>query len=161
MFNFSKILPKTVTNELDSPKIAIWAFVLFTAVMTWRSIIHMFFESYGFHEIANFVVLTGDPDPMPIIYRFFSLWGASQLLFCLVCWVVVFKYKSLIPLMNVFWLIDWGIRLFVYPLIKVDIGIIGIYTTNNTPGIDGAPVAVGITAIVFLLSVANKRNKQL
>ena len=68
MFNFSKILPKIATNELDSPKIAIWAFVLFTALMTWRSIIHMLFESWGLHGIANFVVLTGDPDPMPVIY---------------------------------------------------------------------------------------------
>ena len=159
MFDFSKVLLRVANNELDSPKIAIWAFILFTALMTWRSIVHMLFESWGLHGIANFVVLTGDPDPMPVIYRFFSLWGASQLLFCLVCWVVVFKYKSLIPLMNVFWLIDWGIRLFVYPLIRVDVGMIGTYTTDSTPGIDGAPVAFGITAIVFLLSVANKRNK--
>ena len=101
MFDFSKILPVTVTNELNSPKIAIWGFILFTALMTWRSIIHMFFESYGFHGIANFIVLTGDPDPMPVIYRFFSLWGNAQLIFCLVCWVVIFKYKSLIPLMSV------------------------------------------------------------
>jgi hypothetical protein len=32
MFNFSKILPKTVTNELDSPKIAVWGFILFTGL---------------------------------------------------------------------------------------------------------------------------------
>ncbi|MDA9932666.1 hypothetical protein N9F45_00705 [Gammaproteobacteria bacterium] len=159
MFNFSKVLPKVANNELDSPKIAVWAFILFTALMTWRSIVHMLFESWGLHGIANFIVLTGDPDPMPVIYRFFSLWGASQVLFCLVCWVVVFKYKSLIPLMNVFWLIDWGLRLFIYPLIRVDVGTIGIYTTDSTPGIDGAPVAFGIIVIVFLLSVANKRNK--
>ena len=92
MFDFSKILPQVANNELDSPKIAIWAFILFTALMTWRSIVHMLFESWGLHGIANFIVLTGDPDPMPVIYRFFSLWGASQVLFCLVCWVVVFKY---------------------------------------------------------------------
>ena len=81
MFNFSKVLPKVANNELDSPKIAVWGFVLFTVLMTYRSIIHMFFESYGFHGIANFIVLTGDPDPMPIIYRFFSLWGNAQLIF--------------------------------------------------------------------------------
>ena len=79
MFNVSKVLPKVANNELDSPKIAIWAFILFTALMTWRSIIHMFFESFGFQDIANFMVLTGDPDPMPVIYRFFSLWGSAQL----------------------------------------------------------------------------------
>ena len=43
--------------------------------MTWRSIIHMLFEKFGMHDIANLVVLSGDPDPMPLIYMFFSLWG--------------------------------------------------------------------------------------
>ena len=158
MFNFSKVLPRVANNELDSPKIALWAFVLFTALMTWRSIIHMLFESFGLHGIANFIVLTGDPDPMPVIYQFFSMWGSAQLLFCLVCWVVVFKYKSLIPLMNMFWMIDWGQRIFIYPLIE-DITTIGIYTTDLTPGSDLAPIVFVITVIVFLLSVANNKGK--
>ena len=159
MFNFSKVLPRVANNELDSPKIALWAFVLFTALMTWRSIIHMLFESFGLHGIANFIVLTGDPDPMPVIYQFFSMWGSAQLLFCLVCWVVVFKYKSLIPLMNMFWMIDWGQRIFIYPLIREDITTIGIYTTDLTPGSDLAPIAFVITVIVFLLSVAKNKGK--
>ena len=74
MINFSKVFPKTANNEFDGPKVAVWGFVIFTALMTWRAIIHMFFESYGFQEIANFKIITGEPDPMPIIYRFFSLW---------------------------------------------------------------------------------------
>ena len=43
--------------------------------MSWRAIIHMLFEQYGFHQIANFQAISGDPDPMLLIYRFFSLWG--------------------------------------------------------------------------------------
>ena len=158
MLNFSKVLPKVANNELNSPKIAVWGFILFTALMTWRSIIHMFFESYGFHGIANFIVLTGDPDPMPIIYRFFSLWGNAQLIFCLVCWIVIFKYKSLIPLMSVFWILDWGQRLFLYPLIREDVTSIGEYTTNITPGVDLAPLPFVIAVVIFLISVANKRE---
>tara|TARA_B100000768_G_C11058146_1_gene281247 strand:+ start:103 stop:600 length:498 start_codon:yes stop_codon:yes gene_type:complete len=158
MFNFSKVLPKVANNELDSPKIALWAFILFTLLMTWRSIIHMLFESYGFHGIANFIVLTGDPDPMPIIYRFFSYWGSAQLLFCLVCWVVIFKYKSLIPLMNIFWIVDWGYRIVVYPLLRGDLAIIGLYTTDITPGKEFAPFMFGLTIVLFLISIANKKN---
>ncbi|MDB9898771.1 hypothetical protein OAD25_03725 [Gammaproteobacteria bacterium] len=158
MFNFSKVLPNVANNELDSPKIAVWGFVLFTVLMTYRSIIHMFFESHGFHGIANFIVLTGDPDPMPIIYRFFSLWGSAQLIFCFVCWVVIFKYKSLIPLMSVFWVLDWGQRLFLYPLIREDITSIGEYTINITPGVDLAPLPFAIAVVIFLISVANKRE---
>jgi hypothetical protein len=45
----------------------------------------MLFESWGLHGIANFVVLTGDPDPMPVIYRFFFFMGCitASFLSCL------------------------------------------------------------------------------
>ena len=121
----------------------------------------MLFESYGFHDIANFIVLTGDPDPMPVIYRFFSLWGNAQLIFCLVCWVVIFRYKSLIPLMSVFWVLDWGQRLFLYPLIREDITSIGEYTQDITPGVDLALLPFVIAVVIFLISIANKRAEQL
>jgi hypothetical protein len=80
-FNFRNVLPKSADNDFKGHKIAFWGFVLFTILMTWRSIIHMLFEQYGFHEIGNFVTILGEPDPMPLIYRFFSLWGFAQLIF--------------------------------------------------------------------------------
>ena len=108
-------------------------------------------------DIANFVVLTGDPDPMPVIYRFFSLWGNAQLMFCLVCWVVIFRYKSLIPLMSLFWVLDWGQRLFLYPFIREDITSIGQYTKDITPGVDLALLPFVIAVVIFLISVVGKR----
>ena len=84
-FNFRNVLPKSADNDFRGYKIAFWGFVLFTILMTWRSIIHMLFEQYGFHEIGSFVAISGEPDPMPLIYRFFSLWGFAQLIFWLVC----------------------------------------------------------------------------
>ena len=98
MFNFN-LLPSPADNIYKGNKIAQWFFIAFVCLMTWRSIIHMVFEKYGMHEIANLVVLSGDPDPMPLIYMFFSLWGFAQLIFCGVCWIVIFRYKSLICLL--------------------------------------------------------------
>ena len=69
---FNKIFPENANNNYSGNRIALWALILFLTLMTWRSAIHMFFEPFGLHEIANIVVLTGDPDPMPLIYRFFS-----------------------------------------------------------------------------------------
>ena len=157
-FNFRNVLPKSADNDFKGHKIALWGFVLFTILMTWRSIIHMLFEQYGFHEIASFVTILGEPDPMPLIYKFFSLWGFAQLIFCLVCWIVIFRYKSLIPLMSVFWVLDWGQRLFLYPLMREDITSIGEYTTNITPGVDLAPLPFVIAVAIFLISIANKRE---
>ena len=151
MFNFN-LLPKTANNEFEGNKIALWGFILFTALMTWRSIIHMFFEEYGFHTIANFIVLNGDPDPNLILYRFFSLWGLSELIICILCWIVVIRYKSLIPLMYVLWILEWAVRLFYYPIFKDYIDP-NLYNLGPTPGIEGALYAVLILLVLFLLSI--------
>ena len=154
----NKIFPLVADNNFNGHKIALWGFILFTLLMTLRSILHMFFEKYGFHEIANFLPIEGDPDPMLLIYRFFSLWGFVQLIFCLVCWVVIFRYRALIPLMYLLWLFEWGFRTFGYPLIREDITIQGIYTLGATPGEVGAPYATFLLIILFSLSLVQKNN---
>ena len=153
----NKIFPPVADNNFNGHKIALWGFILFTLLMTWRSILHMFFEKYGFHEIANFLPIEGDPDPMLLIYRFFSLWGFVQLIFCLVCWVVIFRYRALIPLMYLLWLFEWGFRTFGYPLIREEITIQGTYTLGATPGEVGAPYATFLLIILFSLSLIQKK----
>ena len=149
MYNLD-LLPYPADNKYRGNKIAFWFFIAFVCLMTWRSIIHMFFEQYGMHSIANFNVLSGAPDPMPLIYMFFSLWGFAQLIFCGVCWIVIFRYKSFIPLMYVFWLIEWSVRLFVYPLMGKSVVIDGLYTSSTAPGAEAAPL-VTILLVVFLI----------
>ena len=73
----NKILPTEIRNIYKGHPIALWGFVAFLALMTWRSIIHLIYQEYGLHQVANFIVLTGDPDPMPMIHLFFSLWGLA------------------------------------------------------------------------------------
>ena len=153
----NKIFPPMADNNFSGHVIAFWGFILFTGIMTWRSIVHMLFEKYGFHEIGNFIPVEGDPDPMLLIYRFFSLWGFAQLTFCLVCWVVIFRYRALIPLMYLLWLFEWGFRTFGYPLIREDITIQGIYTLGATPGAVGAPYATFLLIILFSLSLIQKK----
>ena len=153
----NKIFPATADNHFKGYKISLWGFIAFMILMTWRSIIHMLFEQHGIHEIANFSVISGDPDPMLVIYRFFSLWGFAQLIFCLVCWVVIFRYRSLIPFMYLLWLFEWSFRTFGYPLIREDIALQGIYTVGVTPGVVGAPFITFILVILLILSLIQKK----
>ena len=156
-FNFRNILPKSANNNFQGHKVALWGFVLFTILMTWRSIVHMLFEQYGFHEIGSFVVISGDPDPMLLIYRFFSLWGFAQLIFCLVCWIVIYQYRALISLMYLIWLFEWGFRTFGYPLIRDEITVQGLYTNYITPGVAFAPYVTILLIILFGLSLLQKK----
>ena len=150
---FKYILPKIADNNFQGHRFALWGFILFTLLMSWRAIIHMLFEQYGFHQIANFQAISGDPDPMLLIYRFFSLWGFAQLIFCIVCWIVIFRYRALIPLMYLLWLFEWAFRTFGYPLIREEIAVQGLYTYGMTPGSVGAPYISIILLVLFGLSI--------
>ena len=152
-----KIFPPMADNNFSGHAIAFWGFILFTVIMTWRSIVHMLFEKYGFHEIGNFLAIEGDPDPMLLIYRFFSLWGFAQLILCLVCWVVIFRYRALIPLLYLFWLFEWSFRLFGYSVIREPIAVQGVYTLDVTPGIAFAPYVSLLLIILFSLSLLEKK----
>ena len=155
---FNNILPKIADNNFQGHRFALWGFILFTLLMSWRAIIHMLFEQYGFHQIANFQAISGDPDPMLLIYRFFSLWGFAQLIFCIVCWIVIFRYKALIPLMYLLWLFEWAFRTFGYPLIREEIAVQGLYTHGMTPGSVGAPYILIILLALFGLSIFKNNN---
>ena len=156
MLNFN-LLPENANNLYKGSRVSLWFFIAFVCLMTWRSTIHMFFQEYGMHTIANLKLLTGDPDPMPLIYMFFSLWGFAQLIFCAVCWVIIFRYKSLIPLMYLLWILEWGIRTFLYPVMSGDLTASIIYSDGVTPGAVGAPYVTVLLLIFFVLSL-KKRN---
>ena len=155
MFNFN-LLPCPADDKYRGYKIALWFFIAFVCLMTWRSIIHMFFEQYGMHSIANFSVLSGEPDPMPLIYMFFSLWGFAQLIFCGLCWIVILRYKSLISLMYLFWLIEWSVRLFLYPFMGKSVADGDLYTSNIILGVVGAPFVTIFLVIFLVISLREK-----
>jgi len=154
---FSKVFPENANNNYSGNRIALWMLIAFLALMTWRSVIHMFFEPFGLHIIANVMLLTGDPDPMPLIYRFFSVWGFAQLIFCAACWIAIFQYRSFVPLMYVFWIIEWGVRLFYYPYFGRGGDVINNFNDSATPGIYLAPYLLVFLIIFFILSLRESK----
>ena len=154
----NKILPREIKNIYQGHPIAFWGFIAFLALMTWRSIIHLAYQEYGLHQIANFNLISGDPDPMPLIYLFFSLWGLAQLIFCLFCWVVVFRYKELISLMYILFISEWAIRLIIYPLTDLGLANDELYSNGMTPGADFAAFVLIALIGLFLLSIKESKS---
>ncbi len=154
---FNKIFPENANNNYSGSRMALWMLIVFLVLMTWRSAIHMFFEPFGLHGIANVMILTGDPDPMPLIYRFFSIWGFAQLIFCIACWIAILKYRSFVPLMYVFWIIEWGVRVFYYPFFGRDGDVINNFNIAGTPGIYLAPYFLVLLVIFFILSLRESK----
>lgn len=150
----NKLFPEVADNNYIGAKSAYYFFIGWTLLNTWRSIIHFLAEDGGLNSIANIIILTGDPDPNPVVYLFGSLWGEVQVLLCLIFWIVFFRYKSLIPLMYLVSLLEWSMRLIIIKPMK---GLDDIYTNGFTPGSELAPVAVLLLIIFFILSLKNSK----
>ena len=143
------LFPKSADNYHLGYKFVFYAFIPLLLLMTWRSVIHMSFEDFGLHGIANVKVLTGTPDPMPLIYAFFSAWGLVQLIFCAFAWIVVLKYKSLTPLLILAFLIEWVLN--SSPIVNDP-----IYSDGVTPGMDYAPYMTLFLFLLFVFSLIKK-----
>ena len=149
------LFPKSADNNYQGYKIVFFIFIPFLLLMTWRSIIHMFFAEFGLHEIANVKVLVGEPDPMPLIYSFFSVWGFIQLILCSLSWIVLIRYRSLIPLIIFSFLVEWSARTFRSDSILNN----PLYSDGITPGVVYAPYMTLGLLILFILSIIKKRTK--
>ena len=144
----NKLFPVLAKNEFNGSRISLWAFILFTVLMTGRSIAHFVFPEYAFHEIANFALISGQPDPMVLFYRLFSLWGLAQFIFCLVCWLVIFRYRALIPIMYLFWLIEWIARTAFHIISASGNAPPETYTNGMTLGVSMAPQVTKVSTIL-------------
>ena len=153
-----KIFPDDPTSYNGS-NLAFYGLILFTGLLIWRSSIHFLFWEFGLDDIANIKTLVGTPDPMTLIYLFFSLWGLEQVIRTFLTILVLFKYTGLIPLMLLINIFEWGMR-GIYPFTDYFPSISSEYTNGMTPGIEGLPYILVFLVTIFILSLKSKEIKQ-
>ena len=150
-----KILPSAANNNYLGNRIALFGLICTTCLMTWRSFVHLLYQDAGLNSIGSFIIFEGIPDPNQMIYMLGSVWGLQQLIFCLVNIVVLFRYRNLIPLMYILWLVEWLARPllvgFLHPLDEQ-------YFTGTTPGIVVVPFAIGFLTIMLILSLKSSKH---
>ena len=115
------LLPAKADNTIYGSKIPFYFFVLLTLIGTVRSCIHIFSPDGGAGSIAGMDLSAG----ANVIIFAFALWGAEQLIYALIQWVVILRYRSLVPLM-------WGIQ-FLETLGRMLVGRIKPVTFAHTP----------------------------
>ena len=153
-----KIFPDDPTSYNGS-NLAFYGLILFTGLLIWRSSIHFLFWEFGLNDIANIKTLVGTPDPMTLIYLFFSLWGLEQVIRTFFTILVLFKYKGLIPLMLLINIFEWEMR-GIYPFTDYFPSISSEYTNGMTPGIEGLPYILFFLVTIFILSLKTKEIEQ-
>jgi hypothetical protein len=97
----SQWLPPKAAN--NGPRdVPYWALMAVALLCTVRSLIHMLATDGGAHSIAGIAVSGVAGSNLVAI---FGQWGASQLLLAVIYWVVLVRYRTLVPLM---WLVVWS-----------------------------------------------------
>ena len=75
-----RLLPPVASNAYHGPRVAVIGLALLTALMLFRSGVHLFAPDGGMQSIATMIVFEGDPDPDRVIRSLASLWGLEQLI---------------------------------------------------------------------------------
>jgi len=120
-------IPAKADNNIRGLKLLFYVFILITLIGTVRSFIHILSADGGASSIAGMnLAVTGVNE---VIFAF-ALWGSEQLIYALIQWLVLFRYRSLIPLM-------WGMQL-LETLKRILVGHIKPVTFAHTP-----PGAIG------------------
>jgi hypothetical protein len=119
---FETLLPARADNTIRGSKLPFYIFILLAAIGLVRSCIHIFSPDGGAGSIAGMDLTVSGANE--VIFAF-ALWGSAQLIYALLQWVVILRYRSLIPLM---WLVQ-----FFETLGRMLVGQIKPVTFAHTP----------------------------
>lgn len=125
------------------PRLAFWGAATWLVVITVRSLIHMLLPDGGAHSIATIdIAVAGGSN----IVALFGQWGASQLLLALLLWVLLLRYRGLVPLVLAVFTAEPCLR-----------GLAGhlkpITTMGTAPGVDLNWVVLPALAVLLWMSL--------
>jgi hypothetical protein len=119
---FETLLPAKADNTIRGSKLPLYIFILLATIGVVRSCIHIFSPDGGAGSIAGMDLSVSGANE--VIFAF-ALWGAEQLIYALIQWIVILRYRSLIPLM-------WGVQ-FLETLGRILPGQLKPVTFSHTP----------------------------
>lgn len=127
----NRLLPDRI-DRYDGHPLAVWLFVPITVVTIGRSLVHVFKADGGAQSIATIPLDAMTSGGAEAVVTLFALWGLSQLLIGLFYFVVLLRYRGLIPLMALAMLVEYLGRMLIgmakpIPSLETPPGVIGNY----------------------------------
>ncbi len=117
-----RIFPEVADNNYQGSKLALYFLYPFALMTITRSLIHMFKTDGGAQSIATIPLDSYSSGAADAVIHIFAEWGLTQLLFGLLYVVVLWRYRTLIPLMYLFIIVEYSVRflLTVYKPMELD-----------------------------------------
>ncbi len=145
------LFPSPITNKYRGAAIAKWFLAVLTIFTIARSLAHILLPDGGAQSIATIPLDSFSPNARAVVIHIFALWGLSQLLFGLFYAVVLWRCKSLIPLMYVFILIEYTVRLLLTFTKPMEI-------VGTAPGAIGNYLMIPLGMIMLILALGAKNR---
>lgn len=140
--DLSRLLPPDAA-DYRGPRIATWIIGGYLVLVTVRSLIHLFAPDGGAESIATIDTSVEGGDN---IIAIFGQWGAIQLLLAGLLWVLVLRYRGLLPLV--------ALVLVVEPLLRELAGRLKpVETMGTAPGAAFNSAAIVVTALLLYLTL--------
>jgi hypothetical protein len=137
------LLPAKADNTLGGSEWPLYLLILVAIIGVVRSCIQIFSPDGGAGSIAGMdMAVTGVNE----VTFAFALWGSAQLIYALLQWIVILRYRSLVPLM---WLVQ-----FLETLGRMLVGRIKPVTFAHTPpGAYQNYIYLGLAVLMLGLAV--------
>jgi len=146
--DWTRLFP-TIDKDYAGAKIPFYFLILVAIVSTVRSLIHVFASDGGASSIAGIdISVQGGAN----IVAIFAQWGALQLLLALFYWMVIFRYRFLVPAMLAVVVIEQLFRMVAGQVKPLEIA-------NPPPGAIGSEILLPIAVIAFLWSLYHNPKK--
>ena len=96
---FDQVLPQRIDNTYRGHKLALWLFGLLLLMKIAMSLSSIF-NGYSVATSADGIPLdTFTPAGAQAVIALFAIWGLSHFVICLLCILVLIRYRSMIPFM--------------------------------------------------------------
>ena len=139
-----------VDKEYNGAKAPFYFLIMVNIIGTVRSLIHIFAPDGGANSIAGIAV---DMEGGANIIAIFAQWGSMQLLLALLIWLVILRYRFLVPTMLAV--------IAAEQLLRIGIGQLKpLVVPAPPPGAIGSRIILPLAVIAFLWSLRPLKDKQ-
>lgn len=142
----TRLFPAQFDNVYRGHPIALWVFYALTAMTLWRSQHHIFAPDGGAQSIATIPLDTYTQGGAESVVTIFALWGLAQLAMALIMLLASIRYKSMVPLLWLFILLEYGGRKLVMIYKPLE-------TVESAPGATAANVFPIIALVMLVLAL--------
>lgn len=150
---FNQLLPRQIDNTYRGHKLALWLFGLLVLLKTAMNL-NSIFNGYTVATSADGIPIdTFTPAGARTVVSLFAIWGLAHFVFCVLCVVVLVRYRNMIPLMFALLLPEHMSR-------KLILLLLPIIRTGRPPGFYVNLVLLALMIVGLALSLRFQGTRQ-